>query len=544
MDKKFITSRKRRYILIYPIFFALFPALSLYVYNLQQVQFSEVVWSILLIFMSALLIWFGLQRLVRVPHKPAIITTIFIIFFFSYGHVIRAASYLLNALGMLSTRQNLVRGEFADVLWLLICTGMIIFFTFVIVKYQKDLEFASQVLNVCSIVALSTVLFNWILFEYRQPADKIQKFITQWISSLPYKVSSNTINPQGTLPDIYYIILDGMGSEDVLKDYYQANISKFHTYLAQKGFYIADQSRSNYAWTELSLASSLNFMYLDGLRSLGPDTSDITPLEIMVEKNLLFNILRAHGYRIITFSDEYPLTNITSADAYLAPQRWVINAFQYELINTTPLPALFRVLSSKTPYDFHRDHVLFMFENLVPTQKREQPSFIFAHFMVPHPPFVFGSHGESLSSDAEFSFNFGIDKAGGKDKYIAGYRDQVDFVTTRIMPELDKILVNSSRPALVIIQGDHGPGLNLDWNSLDNTDLNERMSIFNAYYFFDKNYRHLSPDLSPVNTFRVILNQYFDMELPLLANKSYFTRVYRPYDFIEVTGRLIKEPVR
>jgi hypothetical protein len=82
--------------------------------------------------------------------------------------------------------------------------------------------------------------------------------------------------------------------------------------------------------------------------------------------------------------------------------------------------------------------------------------------------------------------------------------------------------------------------LNLDWLSAENTDLLERMAIFNAYYFYDKNYRLLTPDISPVNSFRVILNQYFGMNLPLLENRSYFTTVYHPYDFIDVTDDLQK----
>jgi hypothetical protein len=62
------------------------------------------------------------------------------------------------------------------------------------------------------------------------------------------------------------------------------------------------------------------------------------------------------------------------------------------------------------------------------------------------------------------------------------------------------------------------------------------MPIFNAYYFYDRNYSRLSPDISPVNSFRVILDQYFGLNLPLLENHSYFLRVYHPYDFLEVTN--------
>jgi hypothetical protein len=181
-----------------------------------------------------------------------------------------------------------------------------------------------------------------------------------------------------------------------------------------------------------------------------------------------------------------------------------------------------------------------MFENLAVSSRSEKPRFILAHFLAPHPPFVFGPQGEPIRSEGNFTFNY-VDKVrdeAGQKQFIQGYRDQAFYMTTRLLPELEKIIQNPSHPVLIIIQGDHGAGLNLDWLSAENTDHLERMAIFNAYYFYDKNYRLLTPDISPVNSFRVILNQYLGMDLPLLENRSYFTTVYHPYDFIDVTNEL------
>jgi hypothetical protein len=48
------------------------------------------------------------------------------------------------------------------------------------------------------------------------------------------------------------------------------------------------------------------------------------------------------------------------------------------------------------------------------------------------------------------------------------------------------------------------------------------MTILNANYFFDHNYTALYPGITPVNTFRVILNIYFGASLPLLDDRSFF----------------------
>jgi hypothetical protein len=112
------------------------------------------------------------------------------------------------------------------------------------------------------------------------------------------------------------------------------------------------------------------------------------------------------------------------------------------------------------------------------------------------------------------------------------------FVTRSLIPALEKILARKTKPVIIILQGDHGPGLQLDWNSAENTDLRERMSILNAYYFFDQNYERLTPEITPVNTFRVLLGQYFSVDLPLLENRSYYTLANHPYGFIDVTQPL------
>jgi hypothetical protein len=525
---------------LYPYIFVIFPALSLYIHNVQQLRPQEIVQVILFTLACALLFRWGSTKLIKDHSKSDIITAIFFILFFSFGHVKRAASYLFNSIGALAYTQFLFNGKLADFFWLVIWFGAFIIFTLVILKYRKRLVYANQMLNITSILLILTVSIEWTLSVYSQPNDNIKSFINSWTSESPYKNINLGNIAQNRLPDIYYIILDGFGSQNLLENYYQADLSKFFTYLDQEGFYIAYRSRSNYAWTELSLTSSLNFTYLDELSLLGADTSDTLPLEVMVEKNRLFDVFREYGYRIVTFSDEYTMTDITSADVYLAPQRWVLNAFQNELINTTPLPALQRVLSLKSAFDFHRDHILFMFENLMISGDYSQPRFVFAHFMAPHPPFVFDADGNSSPNEGTFTFNYidaALDKAG-RESFISGYRNQAIFMANRLIPELEKILHNSTRPVIVIIQGDHGPGLYLDWTSVENTDLYERMSILNAYYFFDRNYQRLTDDITPVNSFRVIQSQYFGIDVPLLENKNYFTLVYHPYDFIDVTDKL------
>jgi len=66
------------------------------------------------------------------------------------------------------------------------------------------------------------------------------------------------------------------------------------------------------------------------------------------------------------------------------------------------------------------------------------------------------------------------------------------------------------------------------------------MLIPNAYYFYDQNYQDLYPTITPVNTFRLVLDQYFDQSLPLLENHHFYSTFTSPLELINVDDRLQK----
>ena len=77
------------------------------------------------------------------------------------------------------------------------------------------------------------------------------------------------------------------------------------------------------------------------------------------------------------------------------------------------------------------------------------------------------------------------------------YRDQAAFITRRIEETIDRILAESPEPPIIILQSDHGSELNLDMYDVQHTDLHERMSILNAYYFPGGRYEGLYEGITP-----------------------------------------------
>ena len=75
-------------IIIHPILFAVFPVLALYNHNKDMAQLSYLVWPLVLSILLAIFIFFILELFIKNKNKTAVITTLFLIIFFSFGHLL------------------------------------------------------------------------------------------------------------------------------------------------------------------------------------------------------------------------------------------------------------------------------------------------------------------------------------------------------------------------------------------------------------------------------------------------------------------------
>ena len=100
-------------------------------------------------------------------------------------------------------------------------------------------------------------------------------------------------------------------------------------------------------------------------------------------------------------------------------------------------------------------------------------------------------------------------------------KDFLKFSNKKIMQVVDELLADPEYSPVIIIQADHGYGFDIDMSELSKENLEQKMSIFSAYYLPGTE-ENLSDDvITPVNTFRIIFNSYFDADYDLLENKMY-----------------------
>ncbi len=107
---------------------------------------------------------------------------------------------------------------------------------------------------------------------------------------------------------------------------------------------------------------------------------------------------------------------------------------------------------------------------------------------------------------------------------------------------VNEILLKSEVPPIIILQADHGSASSFPghygseaWLHPADNMFRERLGILNAYYLPSGGSDFLYESVTPVNTFRLIFDFYFDTNYGLLDDQSYYSSYKRPYDFINVT---------
>ena len=337
-------------------------------------------------------------------------------------------------------------------------------------------------------------------------------------------------------PDIYYIILDGYGRADALEDLYRFDNQPFLDYLISKGFYVAAESYTNYIQTIFSIPSALNFEFIE---PPGKGVNGQTYFSELMRHNDIMAVLKGCGYQTVAIESGYFFTDHPEVDLYLT--RGIgTNEFENLLLADSPLDVFADELNlrpSELSYTAHRQRVRFSFDTLAALHHMIGPKFVFAHIISPHPPFVFDKSGRAIEPEARYYIGDGDDYQGDSAEYVSGYSAQVQFVNQRMQQVIDAILANSSQPPVIIIQGDHGPGSRLVWDSPPQTCLWERTPILNAYFLPGEGKSLLYSSISPVNSFRVVLNAYFRTDLPLLPDATYFTSHRLERQAIDITNQ-------
>ena len=466
-----------RTLVVHPLLITTYAILAVAAVNVQELPVEQAFRSLAFGAIASILLLLVARIIFRDWHKAGAMSTVLLLFFFTYGHLY---AYLerIEVAGIILGRHRYMLPASA-LLILLIAVWL--------VRRQTPLNQGTQLLN-----ALAIVLLAFPLFTMGRYWLKISREGN--LNPLTYAPRTRLIAAEGTpMPDIYYIILDGYTRSDVLEETFAYDNSDLIRFLQDRGFYIAQHSHTNYFRTAFSLSSSLNMEFVQDLGVPLEPGNYPAPFVAPIRHGVVRMSLEELGYTTVAIRSGYLPTEWIDADYYLSPdqvdmealaERSALNTFETLLVHSS-VATILRDLGFGAggqwgggrvnyPFDVQRLIVFAAFDSLESASRLPSPKLVFAHIVSPHSPFLFDEHGAPL--DPTGPFTLAEDPVlSGLPETMQKYRGQAVFVGARIQSVVERILEGSAYPPVIIIQGDHGYGE--DWEFMDSPGARQRAAI-------------------------------------------------------------------
>jgi hypothetical protein len=302
-------------------------------------------------------------------------------------------------------------------------------------------------------------------------------------------------------PDVYLLVTDGYAGRQQIEGYLKSENDSFYRALRQAGFAVADSSISNYSYTSASMAALLTMTY-------GQDKSEDP--HVLINQNSVTHFFANAGFDIINhsvfkFGDQYPKQPIlyfrTGIHLLTYYTFWsYFKNFIANLTHTQTVDDDLQMMQGWSEKEQGRDartmeHLLK--EAATPSNR---PKFVYAHFMMPHPPLLFNANGgpadTALSTEVQ---------------YLA----YLQYTNKHLLEGIEQILRSAKKPPIILLLSDHG------YRNDEEPRLTPGcFSNLVAWHLPDGEKPRLYNGISTVNLFRVLLNGRFGQALPLLPDST------------------------
>jgi hypothetical protein len=311
-------------------------------------------------------------------------------------------------------------------------------------------------------------------------------------------------------PNVFFIILDGHPRLDQAKKILGYDFSAFVDELRERDFFVAENSRSNYAMSVYSISSTLNMDYTLAVGSNPPKSSRRHRRYIHGYNNVVRQF-RRYGYYYVHGGDRNFVHCGMAEDKCLERPLTgdLITELERELIRLTP----FRLYAAKWPVERFTPN--FVAGKL--TEISRQPLFVWAHVFSPHDRYF----AADCTTDAEVNAeNFNL-KTVGHD-----FKERTIIALKCLHPQVTSLMdtiIEKYADAIIVLQSDHGLSFLTDWAAEDwsRDEFDERYSILSAMRLPARCRHMLKDNMTSVNTFRIVFACLSGSEPDLLEDRFF-----------------------
>jgi hypothetical protein len=510
--------------LLYPFCFAAFPLLSMVGHNVDEVTLGDVA-TVLAATVGGTAVLFALAYLIarRDLELAAALTMLVVIWvvFVPGGETVLAAT------GRWFRRSALAQGALLPGVGLLVLGAV----GWWLLKRRPRLEVMSRFLAIMGVVLVAMSLVRLTRIKL---ANQRRIAHSELVRELAAPVAARPVRPGERKPDIYLVLLDGYGSNEVLREFYGFDNRAFEDSLRQLGFAIPPVVRSNYTRSVLSIPSLLNFAHMNVLeRELGK-SRDQSLLYHLLESNRAARFLKSRGYRFYLFpsADWSGTQRSPLADSVF--RAWPERTLSRALRRTNLRKGWIRVTMLKhviNPNADDDEFILRTYRGLSQVPRDTAPTFTFAHFLSPHRPYVLDSRCRPAVRSVRGPMRY------GSPEDLEAYLAQVRCMNRLTLQLVRELLRTSEEPPVILLQSDHGTLTTRYWGTPPEQarpeQIRERFGAFGAYYLPDGGTP--ADTMTVVNVLRYVFRAYFGAELPPLPDDQYYSVPSpEPYRFVRV----------
>lgn len=488
---------------IHPYLFGIFPLISMFAINIHIVRIGDLFSPFFYVIIGITVLTILIKLILKDKRKTAFILTIGLVLFFSYGHFYET---ILNN-----------TGEFSHKILLSIFLILFIIGISYFIKSKRKFDNATKIINIVGGVIILISIINIGVYTFQNESE----------------LSVNQIgiieeyNDNVNRPNVYYIILDAYAGTESLEKVFNFDNHEFYNFLKENNFYVAKYSHSNYPHSYQSIGSALNMDYINEIESLDLQKRTDLVYKMSDTNNVMMNF-KSKGYEIFNINSGWGFTrDFSIADLNLCSDK--IKLIDSELFSMIIDKSMINPIVVRFFEDDRRELLLCHFTNIKNAHTiTEKPIFLFAHITMPHAPYVFGPNGEEITPKTlQLGEKYKIDKEG--------YLGQLKYTNKLLQETITKILLENKIRPIIVIHGDHGSGEVPGWLHLEKQGLKERHSNLVTILLPESNNDIFYETITPVNIFRLIFNNHFGDEFPILEDKMYGQHPNPPWKFIDVT---------
>ena len=477
------------FLLLLPAFFVLHG----YTVNYDAVPVMEAAVLALKYMIIGVLIAVLAYLYLRDTTKAALFALLLLAIQFCYGSI---QDWLLNNL----PGRALLRYRFVFSLLTILVVGGLVWLK----KRKRPLKILALYLNVILGLFLLVDAVNLLFFAQRRKDAKEEK-----LSAVMAGLHNCDTCAK---PDIYFIIPDQYAGNEALRGIFRFDNSAFIEALRSRGFHVAKNSSSNYNLTPFSVASTLQMDYIP-LKKGAQDYGSVSYSYNLIRRNQVMRYLTGMGYHFFNCS-------IFDFDNQPANKYGAFLPYGVELITsqtfTARLEKDFRSdivagkfgegLQKKYAFEYRQfnDDILALTKDIA--ARPGSPKFVYTHLMMPHFPYYFDSSGNALP----LWKMSGLAQANAQD-----YTGYLLYTNKKLLELVDFILAKSANPPVIILLGDHGfrhPEME--------TDPRYDFMNLNAVLLPSRDYSGFKDSTTNVNQFRMLFNNLFNQQLPLLKDST------------------------